>query len=97
MVKVPQHINNLSPAVKELERMILDKKIVHDGNPIMSWMVGNVVPYDGRNGNRSLSKKYSKEKIDGFAALVTALARAIVSEQSESVYDLEQSERLLFL
>ena len=54
---------------------LIDKAdITHDGNPCMSFCVGNVVVDEDPNGNIKPNKRRSSEKIDGVAAVVDALA-----------------------
>lgn len=86
-VKVPQTISHLSEPSKELEKLVLGGGIVHDGNPVMRWMIANASITQDTNENIRPNKKKSGEKIDGVAALVTALARVIVAEDSSEPYD----------
>jgi phage terminase large subunit-like protein len=64
----------LSPATKELQRLVLEGKIRHGGTPELAWMARNAVVQEDTNGNIRLSKKASGKKIDGIAATVNALA-----------------------
>jgi phage terminase large subunit-like protein len=85
-VEVPQTMANLTAASKELERLILSRRVRHDGHPILRWCVSNAVADIDGNGNVKPSKRRSTERIDGVSALVTALARALVVPVG-SVYD----------
>jgi phage terminase large subunit-like protein len=85
IVPVEQTMRNLSDASKALEKLVLSRRIRHEGNPVMRWCVSNAVADVDGNGNLKPSKKRSPEKIDGVSALVTALARAVVA--TTSVYD----------
>ena len=68
-----------------LERLILADMITSDGNPMMSWMLGNCcVSYDN-NENIKPDKKNSNERIDGVSALLTALAVYIEQEGSPPI------------
>jgi phage terminase large subunit-like protein len=49
----------------------------HGGHPLLRWMADNVVIETNADGAIKPSKKHSTEKIDGIAALVTALERAM--------------------
>jgi phage terminase large subunit-like protein len=71
---------------KALEVLVLSGKLRHDGHPILRWCVSNAVADVDGNGNLKPSKKRSTERIDGVSALVTALARALVTATG-SVYD----------
>jgi phage terminase large subunit-like protein len=71
----------------ELKNLILQKRVRHGGNPILRWNADNVRVYADRNGGESLSKKASRRRIDGLAALVTAMVRASVAGETASVYE----------
>lgn len=66
----------LSSACKRFEEIIIAERIRDGGNPIMRWMVGNVSVLTDRDGNMRPSRDKQTDKIDGVAALLTALARA---------------------
>ena len=87
LVEVRQGMITLSPAMKELERIILSANIRHVGNPVLDWCVSNVAPKEDHNGNIMPDKKRSKERIDGVSAMCTAMARAIQGVQAASVYE----------
>jgi len=78
--KVRQGFLTLSGPSKELERLLLDEAFVHGGHPILEWCAGNVAIEMDAAGNIKPSKSKSTERIDGIAALVTALALAISNE-----------------
>lgn len=85
-VPVEQTMTSLSSAAKELERLVLSRRLRHDGHPILRWNVANAVADIDGNGNLKPSKRRSPERIDGVTALVTALARALV-HAGPSVYE----------
>jgi phage terminase large subunit-like protein len=87
VVEVQQTMANLSSGAKALETLVLSRKLRHDGHPVLRWNVSNAVADRDSNDNLKPSKKRSHERIDGVSALVTALARAIVRPQAESVYE----------
>jgi len=79
---------SLSPPTKELERLVIAKKLRHDGNPVLRWMADNAVAERDAAGNLKLSKAKSRLKIDGMAALVNAIAGTITnSDGCGSVYE----------
>ena len=88
IVPVPQHFRALSGPTKELESLVLSQSIAHAGNEVLVWMAGNCVPSEDENENIKISRRRSKEKIDGIAALIMALSRAMVEpEPSGSAWD----------
>ena len=86
MVPVRQGFKTLSPPSKFLETLIANRTLRHYGNGVLRWMADNVVAeYDPYEAVKP-SKRRSNERIDGVAALVTALAECIATE-AEPVYD----------
>lgn len=76
VILFPQGCKKFSPAMKEMERLIKARAIAHDGNPVLTWMMGNVAPFENSAGERKPDKKRSREKIDGVVALLMAVAMA---------------------
>jgi phage terminase large subunit-like protein len=75
-----QTMPKLNFPTKQLEKLIYDGKIKHNGNPVMEWMLAACVPIEDSKGNIMISKKEShknKKRIDGIAALINALAGSL--------------------
>jgi phage terminase large subunit-like protein len=93
---VRQGYLTLSPAAKKLEVMVLSKEVYHSGCPIMRWNMANVELETDAAGNIKPSKAKSKNKIDGVAALVTALAAYMHTEINlEGEITLEQIKKMI--
>ena len=71
-----QGYRSMSPAVRDLETLILEKKLRHGGNPVLTMCMANAAVERGDAGNRKLSKKRSTGRIDGAVALVMAIGAA---------------------
>lgn len=69
---VPPYFKNMNEPLKELERLILDKRIEFD-SPVLEWMFNNVSVETDSLGNIRPTKKKSKDKIDGVMALLNAM------------------------
>lgn len=69
--------------------MTVKRGIAHDANPVLDWMASNVATETDASNNIKPSKKKSTEKIDGIAAIVTGLARAMFGDdrEKESIYE----------
>ncbi len=78
---------SLSPPTKELARLVLGDKLRHGGHPVLRWNADNAIADTDPAGNIKLSKKLARQKIDGLAALVNAIAAATSDEQGPSVYE----------
>lgn len=88
VVFVPQTYVGLGPAWRELEKLILERRLRHGGNPILRWMAGNVEVDMDAAGNQKPSKGKSSERIDGIVALDMAIGRAIVHlDEQPSAYE----------
>ena len=74
ILPIGQGFKDMSEPVKNIERYAIAGKLRHGGNPVLRWMVGNVVIDEDPAGNYKLNKGKAKEKIDGIAALANALA-----------------------
>lgn len=77
MVEYRNTVQNMSEPMKWLEALVQDGRIVHDGNPVMSWMMGNVVAKLDAKDNIFPRKERYEQKIDGPVALIYALAMCI--------------------
>jgi phage terminase large subunit-like protein len=88
VVEMRQNFKMLSEPMKEIEHLVTDRKLEHDGSPIMRWNVNNVAPEKDAQDNVKPSKELSREKIDGVTALVMSHAMAIRNpEKKASVYN----------
>ena len=73
--KVGQGMAVLSNPSKTAEQLILKKGIMHDGNPFVSWQLGNAEVYTDVNGNVKVRKNEAdtSAKVDGIIAMIMAL------------------------
>jgi len=86
MLAVKQGYDLLSPAMKLLQSTILQRRVRHDHNPLMTWMVGNVVPRWDDKGNVIPSKKRSRGRIDGPQATLNVLPQFLIQPQSPQLF-----------
>ncbi len=85
---IRQGFLSLNAPTKELQRLVLSRKIRHGNNPILKWMIGNAVAEQDAAGSLKLSKDKSRKKIDGVSALVNAIAAASSQVgEVDSVYE----------
>lgn len=87
MVEVRQGYKSMSSAMKEIEQLARGKKLIHNGHPILRWNVGNVEIKMDENENIRPVKNKSTERIDGLVAMINAMARAMLNEDTRSVYE----------
>lgn len=61
-----------------MENLVHEERLVHDGNPVMNWMMSNlVVKVSKFNELRAPTKERPENKIDGVLAMLMALGRAL--------------------
>jgi phage terminase large subunit-like protein len=90
MVEIGMNVRNLSDPMKEWQALIVDGRIHHNGDPILSWAVSNVTAKVDANENVFPRKEKAELKIDPAVAGIMALGRAMASGgSSQSVYENE--------
>lgn len=87
-VEVRQIYLSLSPATKRLREMILSGEIVVEENELFIWCCSNAIEKTDGKENIQLSKKHKDDtqRIDLLAAVINALTRALVIEESEPYF-----------
>lgn len=91
VIAVKQGLETMDPAMKTTERLVSGKRLQHDGNPVMAWMIANVVierNYKDEIYPRKAGGKDSANKIDGPVAFWTALSRAMLGIIEELKYQI---------
>lgn len=83
MVEMRQTVAQLSEPMKQLEALVLQRKLIHDGNPMMTWMVSNVVCHRDAKDNVYPRKERHENKIDGPVAAIMALGRWVVAREDD--------------
>lgn len=88
LVELRPTVQNFSEPMKELEALVRSGRLHHDGNPVLRWMVSNVVcKYDAKD-NIYPRKLRPENKIDGAVAAIMAMNRAMLAPEEEtSVYE----------
>lgn len=86
-IEVRQGVRTLSEPTKSFRDLVYDKKILHDGNPVLEWAISNAVTKQDHNENIMLDKDKSTERIDPIASLINAHVRSIIFEDQTSVYE----------
>lgn len=86
VIDVPQQVQYLSPAMKEVEAAILAGRLHHDGDPVLAWAVSNVIAKEDAKENVFPRKDKSgsgKQKIDPHSALLNAISRAMLAQPTQ--------------
>jgi len=90
-VEITQGPQLMSEPMKETEGRIYSQTLWHNGDPVMTWMMGNVVKKQGRNSGPVKyyypTKEKNEFKIDGPVAMIMSVSRAMKHVETGSVYD----------
>lgn len=88
MVEVRPTVLNFSEPMKTLEQLVVNGQFHHDGDPVLAWMVSNVVVKMDKKDNIYPQKEFYENKIDGVVALCMAINRWLAeADDGQSVYN----------
>jgi phage terminase large subunit-like protein len=85
-VEFVQGTKSMTPALRELESLILERKIRHGDHPVLKMCMANAV-VEGSAENRKLSKKRSSGRIDGAVAVALAMAIGVAPAARKVKFD----------
>ncbi len=85
---------SMSPALRNLETILLNTKMRHGNHPILTMCAANSVVKSDEAGNRKLDKKRSRGRIDGMVALGMACAVANEHQGNQQVFTVNLSSIL---
>lgn len=85
LVEFGQGFQSFSPALDVLEAELLNGRIAHGGNPLLTWCAANAVTAKDPAGNRKLDKQKATGRIDGLVALAMAMGVASRAAEAQSV------------
>lgn len=94
VTEIPQDMKNMSPAMKQIERLLLDGHMEHEENPCARWCFGNVKVATDGNENKKPMKNKSTGRIDITVAWIIAMATAMLEpavDKNEAILSKEWS------
>ena len=89
-----QGYQSMSPALRNMESLLLNAKIKHSGNPVLRMCAMNSVVKMDEAGSRKLDKKKSRGRIDGMISLVMACSVASADQHEKHVYSVNVDDLL---
>ena len=92
MVKFRPTVEHFSPALKELLALIAERRIHHNGDPVLAWAISNVVGHYDANENVFPRKERQENKIDPVTALIMALGMAALIKAKKKFWAVTSSE-----
>ena len=75
IIELGATVKNFSEPMKQLDGLVRSRQIAHNGDPVMTWMMSNVVAKVDAKDNVFPRKEKDEYKIDGPVALIMALNR----------------------
>jgi phage terminase large subunit-like protein len=72
-----QGFQSMSPALRELETLLLNGRIRHGGHPVLTMCAANAVVKGNEAGGRKLDKMRSRGRIDGMVTLAMVASLAV--------------------
>jgi phage terminase large subunit-like protein len=89
IVEFRQGFRSMSAPTRELEKLIVSRKLAYGGNPVTRWMAANVAIAQDPAGTLKPAKDKSTGRIDGIVAIVMAIGRAmVVQEEPQPSYQI---------
>ena len=85
MVLCKQTVANLSDPMKQFQALVLDHRLHFNGDPVLTWMVSNVVCHVDVKENIYPRKDTPQNKIDGVVAGIMALSRALLNDEHRAM------------
>ena len=82
-----QGYSSMTSPVRSMERLVLNKGIIHDNHPVLRWCMSNIILKVDAAGNAKCDKAKSRERIDCVIASLMAL-----EECSKVNHELGKSE-----
>lgn len=94
IVEIRQGIQTLSEPIKGFRELVLQKKIVHEKDQLLTWAMSNAVLKVDQKENVLLDKAKSTNRIDPVAATIDAHVRAIFAEPKMDVSEFANEDML---
>lgn len=74
-VEFIQGIRSYTAPTKELQSLLISRRLDHGDNPVLAWMASNMKVQRDKNLNEMPHKSHSTGRIDGMTALIMAIGR----------------------
>jgi len=87
VVNIIQGYKTLSEPTKNFREQVYNKKMIHDGSPVLSFAVGNAITRQDYNQNLMLDKSKAKQRIDPLASCINSHCRCMVADVNTSLYN----------
>jgi len=85
LVEFGQGYKDMSPAIESLEAELLNSRVAHGMNPVLTMCAANTVIIKDPAGNRKLDKQKSTGRIDGMVAMAMAFGVADMNQPTTDI------------
>lgn len=89
LVEHGQGYTSMSSPMKRFERAVMQRRLRHNGNPVLAWAVGNVHRDEDAAENIKPNKARSRGRIDPAVAAIMAVGRAELAEGKRRAREIE--------
>lgn len=79
MIECRQGYKSLSEPTKDIMALVLKRKLIHFGNPVLEWAISNAMVTSDPAGNIKLDKSKTTMRIDPAAAMVISHFRGMLN------------------
>lgn len=83
VVEMRQSTQNLSEPMKHLDGVIRSRQVGHNGDPVFTWMLSNVIAKENAKEEVYPRKERPESKIDGVVAHLLALKRFMTCDDQD--------------
>jgi phage terminase large subunit-like protein len=88
MYEYRQTVQNMSEPMKTLEAWVKSNRLRHNNDPVLNWMVSNVVAHTDAKENIYPRREMKENKIDGVVAALMAIGEYLTTQaDGGSVYE----------
>jgi phage terminase large subunit-like protein len=87
-----QGFKDMTPAIETLEAELLNHRVAHGNNPVLTMCAANAIITSDPAGNRKLDKHKATGRIDGMVAMAMAFG---ISQKHDNLDDSEEFNRFL--
>jgi phage terminase large subunit-like protein len=96
-VEFGQGLQSMSPALRDLEQVILERRLAHGNHPVLNACIAGAVIEQDAQGNRKVNRKRSTARVDGLIALAMAIGAAPLTAPKVDIRTLIASLALAFI
>ncbi len=87
IIKHNQSFNSMNFPCRSVEELIIEQRLRHGNNPVLTWMAENCVIIQDAQERIKIAKDRSEERVDGMVAASMAIGRLLIAPAEDFVYN----------